>query len=92
VIAALAAILHAAWTVARARGPGQQIGQVYFAMLIFIVFLLPSGDAFYSLSGVILWFIGGQVLAYEFSQRPEEFPVPDLPGEAPAPPRAPAPV
>jgi O-antigen ligase len=84
VIAALAAILHAAWTVARARGPGQQIAQVYFAMLIFIVFLLPSGDAFYSLSGVILWFIGGQVLAYEFRQSPQEPRPADLPAEAPA--------
>jgi hypothetical protein len=92
VMAALAAILHAAWTVARARGPGQQIAQVYFAMLIFIVFLLPSGDAWYSLSGVILWFIGGQVLAYEFRQRPKEFAAADVPGEAPAPGQVPAPV
>jgi hypothetical protein len=85
VIAALAAVLHAAWTVARARGPGQQIAQVYFAMLIFIVFLLPSGDAFYSLSGVILWFIGGQVLAYEFRRPPQEPRPAELPAEAPAP-------
>jgi hypothetical protein len=70
VIAALAAITHAAWKVARARGPGREICLLWFSMMIFIIFLLPSGDAFYSLSGVILWFIGGQALAYEFRQRP----------------------
>jgi hypothetical protein len=69
VIAALAAITHAAWKVARARGPGQEVCQMWLAMLVFILLLLPSGDAFYSLSGVILWFIGGQALAYEFRQR-----------------------
>jgi hypothetical protein len=70
VIAALAAITQAAWKVARARGPGQEICLLWFAMMVFIIALLPSGDAFYSLSGVILWFIGGQALAHEFRLRP----------------------
>jgi hypothetical protein len=70
VIAALAAITQAAWRVARARGPGQEICLLWFAQMVFIIALLPSGDAFYSLSGVILWFIGGQALAHEFRLRP----------------------
>ena len=39
-------------------------------MLVFVLLLLPSGDAFYGLSGVILWYIGGQALAHEFRLRP----------------------
>jgi hypothetical protein len=31
--------------------------------------LLTSGDAFYGSSGVILWFIAGQVLAYDYRRR-----------------------
>ena len=31
--------------------------------------LLPTGDEFYGSHGVILWFIGGQVLAYDFRRR-----------------------
>jgi O-antigen ligase len=69
VLAAMAIVLVAAWNGARARAPGQELRLLLFAMLIFIVFLLPSGDAFYGASGVVLWFIAGQVLAYEFRQR-----------------------
>ena len=70
VVAALATVLNAAWKVARARGPGYEICLLWFAMLVFILLLLPSGDAFYGLSGVILWYIGGQALAHEFRLRP----------------------
>ena len=70
VVAALAAVVNAAWKVARARGPGYEICLLWFAMLVFILLLLPSGDAFYGLSGVILWYIGGQALAHEFRLRP----------------------
>lgn len=70
VVAALAAVVNAAWKVARARGPGYEICLLWFAMLVFVLLLLPSGDAFYGLSGVILWFIGGQALAHEFRLRP----------------------
>ena len=34
--------------------------------MIFIVLLLPSGDAFYGVSGVVLWYVAGQVLAYDY--------------------------
>jgi len=69
VIAALVAVMRAAWNVAREPGPGQEICLIWFPVMVFIAFLLPSGDAFYGLSGVVLWYIGGQALAYEFRRR-----------------------
>jgi hypothetical protein len=69
VVAALGFILRAAWDGARARAPGQDLRLMLFAMLVYILVLLPSGDAFYGSSGVILWFIGGQVLAFESLHR-----------------------
>jgi hypothetical protein len=72
VIAALAAILASAWNGARARAPGQEWRLAMFAMLVYLLLLLPSGDAFYGSSGVILWFIGGAVLANEFRPKRAE--------------------
>jgi O-antigen ligase len=69
VLGALAIVVRAAWNGARARGSGQELRLMLFAMLIFLLAQLAFGDAFYGVSGVILWFIGGQVLAYEFRRR-----------------------
>ena len=69
VMAALAAVLRAAWIGARARAPGQDIRLLLFAMLVFLMVQLVSGDSFYGVHGVILWFIAGQVLAYEYRTR-----------------------
>jgi hypothetical protein len=69
VMGALALILRAAWTGARTPGPGQELRLLLFAMLVFLLVILTSGDAFYGVTGVILWFIAGQVLAYDFRRR-----------------------
>ncbi len=66
VLAAVAIVLRAAWNGARARAPGQELRLLLFAMVVYFIVLLPTGDAFYGSTGVILWFIAGQVLAYEF--------------------------
>ncbi|MEA2400316.1 MAG: putative inorganic carbon ((-)) transporter [Thermoleophilaceae bacterium] len=70
VVAALGAVLFAAWDGARARAPGQEWRLALFAMVVYLLVLLPSGDAFYGSSGVILWFIAGQVLAFQFRPKP----------------------
>ena len=38
-------------------------------MLVFLLVQATSGDIFYGFTGVILWFIGGQVLAYQVRSR-----------------------
>ena len=58
-----------AWQGARARAPGQELRLLLFAMLVYLAVLLGFGDAFYASSGVILWFIGGQVLAFDYRRR-----------------------
>jgi O-antigen ligase len=63
---ALAMIVRAAWDGARARAPEQELRLMLFAMLVFLLVQTVAGDVFYGPSGVILWFIGGQVLAYEW--------------------------
>jgi O-antigen ligase len=65
VMGAIALILRAAWNGAQARAPGQELRLLLFAMLIYLLAMMTSGDVLYGPSGVILWFIGGQVLAYE---------------------------
>jgi O-antigen ligase len=69
VMGAIAAIMRAAWNGARARAPGQELRLMLFAMLVFLLAQTAFGDAFYGVSGVIFWFISGQVLAYEFRRR-----------------------
>jgi putative inorganic carbon (hco3(-)) transporter len=69
VIAAIAFILRAAWHGARARAPGQELRLLLFSMLVYLVVLLAAGDEFYGSHGVIFWFIGGQVLAYDVLHR-----------------------
>jgi uncharacterized membrane protein YsdA (DUF1294 family) len=65
VIAAIALIARSAWRGARTLGPGQELRLLLFAMLVYLLVMMTSGDVLYGPSGVILWFIGGQVLAYE---------------------------
>jgi O-antigen ligase len=69
VVAALGYILIAAWNGARARAPGQDLRLVLFAMFVFLLVTLAAGDEFYGSHGVVLWFIAGQVLAYDFRRR-----------------------
>jgi O-antigen ligase len=69
VLGALALVVSAAWNGARARAPGQDMRLMLFAMLVFLLVQLAFGDAFYASSGVILWFIAGQVLGYDFRRR-----------------------
>ncbi len=68
VVAAIAAMLRAAWDGARSRAPGQDLRLLLFAMFVFILVSLVSGDDFYGSLGVIFWFIGGQALAFEHRQ------------------------
>jgi O-antigen ligase len=72
VVAALGYILIAAWNGARARAPGQDLRLVLFAMFVFLLVTLAAGDEFYGSHGVVLWFIAGQVLAYDFRRRQAE--------------------
>jgi hypothetical protein len=72
VAAALGYILIAAWNGARARAPGQDLRLVLFAMFVFLLVTLAAGDEFYGSHGVVLWFIAGQVLAYDFRRRAQE--------------------
>jgi O-antigen ligase len=69
VVAALGFIVRAAWNGAQARAPGQDLRVLLFTMLIFMLVLLTAGDEFYGSLGLILWFISGQVLAFEHRQR-----------------------
>jgi O-Antigen ligase len=69
VLAAAAFVLRAAWEGARARAPGQELRQLFFALLVYLLVLLAFGDALYGVSGVIFWFIAGQVLAYDWRRR-----------------------
>jgi len=59
----------AAWEGARARAPGQELRLLLFAMFVYLLVALASGDDFYGSLGVILWFIGGQALAFSMRQR-----------------------
>jgi len=72
VVAALGYVLVAAWNGARARSPGQDLRLVLFALLVYLMVTLAAGDEFYGSHGVILWFIVGQVLAYDFRRRAQE--------------------
>ena len=66
VLAAIGADARAAWRGARDPAPGQELRLLLFAMFVFTIVQLGSGDQFYGVSAVIFWFIGGQVLAYEY--------------------------
>jgi hypothetical protein len=72
VAGALGYILIAAWNGARARAPGQDLRLVLFAMFVFLLVTLAAGDELYGSHGVVLWFIAGQVLAYDFRRREAE--------------------
>lgn len=72
VVAALGYVFVAAWNGARARAPGQDLRLVLFAMFTYLMVTLAAGDEFYGSHGVILWFIAGQVLAYDFRRRSQE--------------------
>ncbi|MEA2453890.1 MAG: hypothetical protein QOI45_152, partial [Thermoleophilaceae bacterium] len=69
VVAALGYVLVAAWNGARSPAPGQDLRLVLFALLIYLMVTLAAGDEFYGSHGVVLWFIVGQVLAYDFRRR-----------------------
>lgn len=66
VMATIALMLAAAWRGARDRLPGQDLRLLLFAMLVYTIVQLGSGDQLYGISAVIFWFIGGQVLAYAY--------------------------
>jgi hypothetical protein len=69
VLIAIAFILRAAWAGARARAPGQELRELFFALLVYLLVSLAFGDALYGVTGVMFWFIGGQVLAYDQRRR-----------------------
>ncbi len=69
VMSAIAVMLHAAWNAARTPGPQREMGALLLAMLIFMLVVLASGDAFYGLGGLALWFIGGHALALQHRGR-----------------------
>ena len=65
-LAAVAYIMRAAWNGARARAPGQELRLLLFAILVFTLVQMASGDQLYGSNAVIFWFAGGQMLAYEY--------------------------
>jgi putative inorganic carbon (hco3(-)) transporter len=69
VLAALAFSLRAAWNGARDTAPGQDLRLLLFAILVYMLVQLTSGDSFYGSHGVIVWFVCGQVLGYQFRWR-----------------------
>jgi hypothetical protein len=69
VLIALGYITRAAWVGARDPAPGQDMRQLLFALLVFMLVVLYTGDSFYGSHGVILWLIGGQVLASDYLLR-----------------------
>ncbi len=69
VMAALGYMARAAWAGARSRAPGQELRQLLFAMFVFMGVVLYTGDSFYGSHGVILWMIGGQILANDYRLR-----------------------
>ncbi len=69
VMAALGYMLKAGWQGARSRAPGQELRQLLFAMFVFMGVVLYTGDSFYGSHGVILWMIGGQILANDYRLR-----------------------
>ena len=68
-MAAIGLMLRAAWRGARDREPGQDLRLLLFAMFVYTIVQLGSGDQLFGVSAVIFWFIGGQVLAYEYFHR-----------------------
>ena len=68
----MAAIAPSSCRMDRRAGPGPRAGHAPapFRDARLPVVLLVAGDAFYGSHGVILWFIGGQVLAYDYRRRP----------------------
>jgi putative inorganic carbon (hco3(-)) transporter len=66
VLTALGLSLRAAWNGARDPAPGQELRLLLFAILVYMLVQLTSGDSFYGSHGVIVWFVCGQALGYEF--------------------------
>ena len=69
VIAAIGLIARAAWQGARARAPGQDLRLLLFAMLVYLLVALWSGDYLYGALGLTFWFIAGHVLALDHRRR-----------------------
>jgi O-antigen ligase len=62
-------MLRSAWIGARDPAPGQELRLLLFAMFFYTLVMLGAGDEFYGIHGIIFWFIGGQVLGYEWRRR-----------------------
>lgn len=73
VMAAIVLMLSAAWTGARDRARGQELRLLLFAIFVYTIVQLGSGDQLYGVTAVIFWLVGGQVLAREFlrGRRPQ---------------------
>ncbi len=69
VMTAVAFMLRAAWNGARARAPGQELRLLLFAIIVFTLVQMGSGDQLYGSNAVIFWFAGGQVLAWAYFRR-----------------------
>lgn len=68
VIGALIFMMHAAWTVARGPTEARELGALLFSSLVFMAVVLTSGDAFYGLGGLTLWYLGGNALALRYGR------------------------
>jgi putative inorganic carbon (hco3(-)) transporter len=64
-LAALAAILRSAWRLARTPSPHRAHAEACFAVLVFVLVFMVSGDHFYGAVGVAFWLVAGYVLGLE---------------------------
>ena len=65
VLGAVAALLRTAWRIARRPSPLREHAEAAFAVLVFIVVFMISGDHFYGAVGVVFWLVAGYVLGLE---------------------------
>jgi putative inorganic carbon (HCO3(-)) transporter len=61
----LAAVIRAAWRLARRPSPVRERAQACFTILVFILVFMISGDHFYGAVGVCFWLVVGYVLGLE---------------------------
>jgi hypothetical protein len=66
---AIGLVMRAAWNGARARAPGQELRQMLFALLVFLIVQLTGGDELYGVTGIVFWLVAGHVLADEHRRR-----------------------
>ena len=71
VLGALAAVLRAAWRLARRPSPVRAQAEACVAVLVFVLVFMISGDHFYGAVGVAFWLVAGYALGLERRAAPD---------------------